>query len=1118
MRRFFLLLVLCSVFVSSTQLCYFKGPELSQDLLQLTDFSVSGNEKLVEGDFIDVSFSLKNLGQTPITFADKGVFVAARDSKQGDASFGFTSQGKTIKPSETVLLQASRKLDSQGAWSFWPSYEIIFAKGTMLGPDYWHACTLEVIKEAPTATPTPTATPSPSIFSVPTPTPVFTGCFDSVRGRIEDFRGDSRTVGIQLCKALRLSPGGESRSASSFIVGGSGGIRDGLGNTLAGMGVVTPVNFITSRSLPLIESVLPFSELNWVCDPSFSPRYANLSSHNTFEFNNLCPNTYKVSVYYKPFSDECRWVGTFADEAGENSGPRIINSSNASNVVFFFRPLETTPPEIKFEFDPAYPNMSDGFRLSTNASDENGIQKIKMQVLIDKTNRVKTHCRMEDVQYEHGGPIERVEVCDYADYPEYEFLSNSCSRTNFCSVIEASNPNATRGSHAEGVTNYAITVNASVCDGAGNKRFLEQYFDSLPTPYSTPIFESKQPELEVWINPETRLNAWREEAYRQNEIFLVPDTDWRAVLQVLPVTIWPDSGSQYGSTTEKKYPLIVFHQEENGAFDLDAAINFIKRFAPRQVKHVTVFLPTNLATNPNFDDVVWTQIASNGILENPAPDTMQRIEVNPNAKVRFFYFDPHNATPVYDFFFEIKNRVLVSPNTYESALKNSVLAAYYHLPLYLVNDFSFDDIRGKNVTAVDVSAGVEAVLKSYAKQVNEGASSVSELQSGFDSVSEGKTILVNPRDVRDWPSMPRPEIWPVHNGGASVKSFARMSLAAPYLAVARREKLLFYADEPFTQNDGACDSTVHTALHNKVTRDIAAISPSLSGGALTIVADPRFIVDSYYSSCYDGQQMRIQVDREYNPDGVVGRIYGITVTDASAYVARSVFISYSSLFEYTGGDSWGSYYSMPAMLITHSIMEDIVSARNIRGCCGFDWECHAPSGEGCDTNISPPSSNYLEKIFITYLDHGSYDAWHNTIGGTGLPCGLNSPVVFGDACLTNNFWSGSQYTMGAWWIRKGASAYFGAVGVTMSYDCGGFGSYTSEAERFTNYWRRGSTTLGILNRDLDSCSEHCWTGTDDCDGRDSYLMLGDPLYRIPDTSSVEVHYPTEEGGYDCGFC
>jgi len=108
--------------------------------------------------------------------------------------------------------------------------------------------------------------------------------------------------------------------------------------------------------------------------------------------------------------------------------------------------------------------------------------------------------------------------------------------------------------------------------------------------------------------------------------------------------------------------------------------------------------------------------------------------------------------------------------------------------------------------------------------------------------------------------------------------------------------------------------------------------------------------------------------------------------------------------------------------------------------------------------------------------------------------------------------------MGAWWIRKGAITYFGSVGVTTSYDCGGFGRSTSEAEGFKNYWQRGSTTLGQLNRAMDSCAEHCWTGIDDCDSRDKYLLLGDPLYSIPDTSSVERHYVPEEGEYDCGYC
>jgi len=947
-------------------------------------------------------------------------------------------------------------------------------------------------------------------------------CSNSIRGRIEGFHSNLRTVGIELCKAVKLEPGNASTkrfTLSSFIVGGNaGGIKNGIGNKLAGFGVSIPLNRLSKPALEAIVETLPLTETRWLCDPT-TILYANLSSHASFEFNNLCPGLYKVSVFYQPFENECRWAGSFCDSSFTKCGPRIVNSSNSSesqHVEFFFRPLETTLPEASFAFIPETPSMRDGFQVLTNASDENGIQRIKMQASIEKTKRVRHHCRVERVQIERGGRVEEREVCDTTELPEFEFLASECRYSQQCAVIEAPNPNVASTTNDEGYTNYAVRVNASVCDGAENKKFFEQYFERLPSQTLMPRVET--PGLfKASIDPATRPNAWNESVYRGFQFFLVPDTDWRAVLQVLPLAIWPNSGAAHGSTIERKHALIVFHQEPNGAFDLDSAFAFIKK---RGAGQVTIFFPSTVRFDNEFDDVVWMQLGASGALGDPSRVTMQWFDVDPQATIRFVSFNPANASTLYDKFFEIKNRIMVARTDYENALQDAIIAAYYHLPIYFADNVSVNDLEGKNVTTL-VTGSSLSFLRSHARQVNEGYSNAVDLQAGFETASEGKTILVNPLDVLATGAItriPRPDFWPVFNGGEPVKPFARMSLAAPYLAVARRERLVFLREEPFFWDDGACDSPNHYELRDFALRAVSTVSSQVHGGTLTIIADPRFIPDSYYSSCASGAPKRLQVDRQFNPNGTVGRIYGITVTDASVYVARSVLIPYSSLFVYRGSDSFGTRYDMPAMLVTHSIREDVESARNIRDCCGFDWVCYAPPGEGCNTNTSPPAGDYLNKIFIIYLDHGSPNAWSNTISGFQLPFALNSPVVFGDACLTNSFWSGNEWVMGAWWIRKGASAYFGAVGVTTSYDCAGFGRSTSEAERFKNYWEQGETSLGQLNRDINSCVEQCSVGIDDCDARDHYLLLGDPLYRIPDTSSIETRYTPEEGDYECDYC
>jgi len=137
-------LILAADFINAETICSYKGPDVSQDLLRLTDFSVSGNSALKVGDTITVKFTLQNYGQTDLTLGQRGIFAAARDPDNLDTSFGFTRANTNLKISETVSVEVSRVLDKAGSWTIWPSYHILSGKIYKLGPDNWHSCSLKV--------------------------------------------------------------------------------------------------------------------------------------------------------------------------------------------------------------------------------------------------------------------------------------------------------------------------------------------------------------------------------------------------------------------------------------------------------------------------------------------------------------------------------------------------------------------------------------------------------------------------------------------------------------------------------------------------------------------------------------------------------------------------------------------------------------------------------------------------------------------------------------------------------------------------------------------------------------------------------------------------------------
>jgi hypothetical protein len=144
---FFFFLFPSFTFGNPATLCSYTGPDLSEDFLRLTDFSVTGPSSLKEGDTITVKFKLQNFGQTDLMLGQRGIFAAARDPDNLDTSFGFTRANTILKVGETVSVESTKVLDKSGNWVIWPSYQIITQQQEYkLGPNYWHSCNLTVLQ------------------------------------------------------------------------------------------------------------------------------------------------------------------------------------------------------------------------------------------------------------------------------------------------------------------------------------------------------------------------------------------------------------------------------------------------------------------------------------------------------------------------------------------------------------------------------------------------------------------------------------------------------------------------------------------------------------------------------------------------------------------------------------------------------------------------------------------------------------------------------------------------------------------------------------------------------------------------------------------------------------
>ncbi|RLJ07434.1 MAG: hypothetical protein DRP16_03500 [Candidatus Aenigmatarchaeota archaeon] len=126
-------------------ICSYPGPDVSEDLMRLTNFTVTGPSVLREGDIINVSFYMQNYGQYDLNLGSKGIFVAAKNPDGQSESFGITRANTILKPGESVSIQATKILDKSGNWLFWPSYHLSLATGEKFGPENWHGCSLVVL-------------------------------------------------------------------------------------------------------------------------------------------------------------------------------------------------------------------------------------------------------------------------------------------------------------------------------------------------------------------------------------------------------------------------------------------------------------------------------------------------------------------------------------------------------------------------------------------------------------------------------------------------------------------------------------------------------------------------------------------------------------------------------------------------------------------------------------------------------------------------------------------------------------------------------------------------------------------------------------------------------------
>lgn len=530
--------------------------------------------------------------------------------------------------------------------------------------------------------------------------------------------------------------------------------------------------------------------------------------------------------------------------------------------------------------------------------------------------------------------------------------------------------------------------------------------------------------------------------YDEKQVFLISDKDWESVMSLVPVTTWTSSGSVH------KYPTLIFHEENETSFDADSVIHFLQQYSPNKlivVGTIPVELTNLLTSAPELGAGLTI-------------GQIQSITMNDYLS----YWDA------------IKNIVYVEDD-YELALLASTYASLINAPL-IVEGTSLDSgfvFTGRRITCV---GSVSPVYGTCTYNYN-----LTELQEKYiQETNTNKIVFVN---VNDSVAKIMESFQPEKSANPISDTYSILSITSPILASAKHELILGISLSgiecgPYSGISNADFVVADSFIENKIS-DLFDERPEY----LTIVASPKAI--QYWSNC--GSSANGAADWQYGasnnsvPESYVGRIYSITTSGVSSYMARVLFYDdlltniYNIDNNYTG-----------MSIAAPGFGPDQVNSQTIKtntSGSGYDSICFTEQGAvaqpECNIYTNIQDEDYQNKQFISFADHGSSTSWSGTIVSSDIPW-LDLPYTISLACLTNNFWGGLEQTFGPTWIRRGGISYHASIPSTNGYHW--------ELWAIQELTGASRLELGEISHNLVNRADYNY------EVRRHYILLGDPTF------------------------
>lgn len=537
-------------------------------------------------------------------------------------------------------------------------------------------------------------------------------------------------------------------------------------------------------------------------------------------------------------------------------------------------------------------------------------------------------------------------------------------------------------------------------------------------------------------------------------VFVVSDLDWRTVLELVPVAVaW---GTVEGSPERYLRPLLVFHLEPGGAFDVDAAVRFFELAGP----HPTVLVGE--APAQAIEALEWG--AGSPARRVPAADLWTEV-----PEVRLTQDRPGEP-----------RRLVYVEDDYELALGAAVLAALENR-LLVVRGGALDRPENFAGRSVLLAGAVSCPAGAACDDALATARDVRAEIAGRVDPREPPVVLASHADLEDGVA-PEGGYAALEYGPPLATIGRGFSLTAPYLAAARRELLVSTGQTDAKAIDAQLQATLEelgvaprylTIVAAPTAIPMALLRPDAPGELWGYHYELDMTV---YAS--DGQGVPSGLGfwgNDQFADAAAGRILGVTVTDVSAYLARELFAELAAELEV---DLLAGRTGKVALDDDGGTDHIHVNDRLAEMFAASGWEtAYNRTGALRETN-------YEGAALIGFAGHGFEEGTAGFLTTERLRSirDVFPAFVYLSACLTCNYQPAAAAELFcSHLIRFGATGVIAAVG------------YGNDENKF-HHWvgvLLDHKTIGDAFRDM----RMEWHDTWYYDDMNPLVLIGDPLYR-----------------------